>query len=183
MNTIISASVVLFTLYFLVDFIRFIPNACLAAIVIVNLFSLFKHVASFLPPHAQLRDLRPLWRASRGDFATFLVCVLSVVTLGTQLGLLAGILASCLALLAAALALRRHPAALHAPQPVLGAEGLAVVRCAKWLHFLNRHEASRRVETALIHDPKARCVLDLREVRFIDCSAMITVQVGFAALS
>ena len=44
MNTIISSSVVLFTLYFLVDFIRFIPNACLAAIVIVNLFSLFSHV-------------------------------------------------------------------------------------------------------------------------------------------
>ena len=43
MNTIISTSVVLFTLYFLVDFIRFIPNACLAAIVIVNLFSLFSH--------------------------------------------------------------------------------------------------------------------------------------------
>ena len=44
MNTIISTSVVLFTLYFLVDFIRFTPNACLAAIVIVNLFSLFSHV-------------------------------------------------------------------------------------------------------------------------------------------
>ena len=36
MNTVISASVVLFTLYFLVDFIRYIPNACLAAIVIVH---------------------------------------------------------------------------------------------------------------------------------------------------
>ena len=48
MNTVISASVVLFTLYFLVDFIRYIPNACLAAIVIVNLFSLFSHVLLFL---------------------------------------------------------------------------------------------------------------------------------------
>lgn len=50
MNTVISASVVLFTLYFLVDFIRYIPNACLAAIVIVNLFSLFSHVLLFLSP-------------------------------------------------------------------------------------------------------------------------------------
>ena len=43
-NTIISSLVILFTLYFLVDFIRFIPNCCLAAIVIINLFSLFKRV-------------------------------------------------------------------------------------------------------------------------------------------
>lgn len=43
-NTIVSGGVILLCLFFLMDFIKFIPNACLAAIVIINLLSLFKRV-------------------------------------------------------------------------------------------------------------------------------------------
>lgn len=126
--------------------------------------------------------MKPLWRASRGDFWTFAVCVVSVVTLGTQLGLLAGIAMSFAALLHAFYAIRKDaPNASNASavEEVRGVPaGVTVVRCAKWLHFLNRYEVSRSVENALIHDAKARVLLDLRGVRYIDCSAMITVQVG-----
>ena len=125
--------------------------------------------------------MKPLWRSSRGDFWVFIVCVVSVVTLGTQLGLLAGIAMSLFQLLGAYCAIRKDPAGEQAEAALKTPVGVTVVPCSKWLHFLNRYEVSRHVENALIHDPKARCVLDLRGIRYIDCSAMITVQVGTGA--
>lgn len=128
--------------------------------------------------------MKPLWRSSRGDFWVFIVCVVSVVTLGTQLGLLAGIAMSLFQLLGAFCAIRKDQAGEQAQQAEAALKtpvGVTVVPCSKWLHFLNRYEVSRHVENALIHDPKARCVLDLRGIRYIDCSAMITVQVGEGA--
>ena len=105
--------------------------------------------------------------------------MVSVVTLGTQLGLLAGIAMSFAALLHAFYAIRKDAPNASAVEEVRGVPaGVTVVRCTKWLHFLNRYEVSRSVENALIHDAKARVLLDLRGVRYIDCSAMITVQVG-----
>ena len=122
--------------------------------------------------------MKPLWRSSRGDFWTFVVCVVSVVTLGTQLGLLAGIAMSLLQLLGAYCAIRKDQTIEQAEEALNAPAGVTVVPCSTWLHFLNRYEVSRRVENALIHDAEARCVLDLRGIRFIDCSAMITVRVG-----
>ena len=50
LHNFISPLLIILCLYVLTDVIKFIPNASLAAIVIVNLFSLF----------AQFRELGPL---------------------------------------------------------------------------------------------------------------------------
>lgn len=73
--------------------IIYIPNASLAAIVIVNLFSLF----------AKLGEVVPLWRTSWADFGCFVVCAVCTITLGTEAGLIGGVVSSWVFLLIACL--------------------------------------------------------------------------------
>lgn len=163
-NTIISSLVILFTLYFLMDFIRFIPNCCLAAIVITNLFSLFK----------RLGDMKVLRLSSRGDFWTFFCCLIGVVGLGTQKGLLCGIAVSFIVLAVACLRTRKDSSG-EIQQFEIPA-GMEVVKSGKWLHFLSRYKLNQEVENCLVRDETSKCVLDLRSVCYIDASAMITIE-------
>ena len=80
------------------DVIIYIPNASLAAIVIVNLFSLF----------AQFAELKPLWRTSWADFLSFLVCLVLTITLGTEAGLIGGVVSSLLCLVICILVARKR---------------------------------------------------------------------------
>lgn len=48
----------------------------------------------------------------------------------------------------------------------------------KTLHFLNRDTYRVRVEKALTMNPTARVLLDMRQLVYIDVSAIMTLQVG-----
>lgn len=50
---------------------------------------------------------------------------------------------------------------------------MGVVTCPAYLHFLNRDTYRNRIEASL---PAKKMVLDLRRVRYIDVSALITLQ-------
>lgn len=80
---------IIICLYLLTGVIIYIPNASLAAIVIVNLFSLF----------AKLGEIVPLWHTSWADFGCFVVCTLCTITLGTEAGLIGGVVSSWVFLL------------------------------------------------------------------------------------
>lgn len=65
---------------------------------IVNLFSLF----------AQFAELKPLWRTSWADFLSFLVCLVLTITLGTEAGLIGGVVSSLLCLVICILVARKR---------------------------------------------------------------------------
>lgn len=98
LHNFISPLLIILCLYLLTDIIIYIPNASLAAIVIVNLFSLF----------AQFAELKPLWRTSWADFLSFLVCLVLTITLGTEAGLIGGVASSMLCLVICMLTARKR---------------------------------------------------------------------------
>ena len=98
LHNFISPLLIILCLFILTDVIIYIPNASLAAIVIVNLFSLF----------AQFAELKPLWRTSWADFLSFLVCLVLTITLGTEAGLIGGVVSSLLCLVICILVARKR---------------------------------------------------------------------------
>ena len=161
LHNFVSPLLIILCLYVLTDVIKFIPNASLAAIVIVNLFSLF----------AQFRELGPLSR-----------------TMGTEAGLISGVASSLLFLLIAVLAAKKptdeklEPISLASSRfaPRRPAVEFTVVTMPKSLHFLNRDTYRGRVEKVLAASSTSRVLLDLRLLAYIDVSAIMTLQVASA---
>ena len=89
LHNLVSPCLIIFCLFCLTSVIKFIPNACLSAIVIVNLFSLF----------AQFGDLKKCWKTSWADFGCFVVCAVCTICFGTEAGLIGGISSSLIFLL------------------------------------------------------------------------------------
>lgn len=89
LHNFISPLLIIICLYVLTSVIIYIPNASLAAIVIVNLFSLF----------SQFSELGPLWKTSWADFWCFVVCAALTITMGTEAGLIGGVVSSWVFLL------------------------------------------------------------------------------------
>ena len=120
--------------------------------------------------------MKVLRLSSRGDFWTFFCCLIGVVGLGTQKGLLCGIAVSFIVLAVACLRTRKDSSG-EIQQFEIPA-GMEVVKSGKWLHFLSRYKLNQEVENCLVPDETSKCVLDLRSVCYIDASAMITIEVG-----
>ena len=120
--------------------------------------------------------MKVLWASSRGDFWTFFCCLIGVVGLGTQKGLLCGIAVSFIVLAVACLRTRKDSS--EEVQQFEIPAGMKVVKSGKWLHFLSRYKLNQEVENCLVRDEALKCVLDLRSVCYIDASAMITIEVG-----
>ena len=93
LHNFISPLLIIICLYLLTSVIIYIPNASLAAIVIVNLFSLF----------SQFSELGPLWKTSWAEFWCFVVCAALTITMGTEAGLIGGVVSSWVFLLIASL--------------------------------------------------------------------------------
>ena len=87
MAGLLSAAIVALTLVFLTDLFYYLPNAALAAIVLVA-------VAGLL----DWQEVRRLWRTDRRDFAMLIVTFASTLALGIEGGILVGVLASITAL-------------------------------------------------------------------------------------
>ena len=167
-----SVLVILVCLFFLADWISFIPNAVLATVVIVNLFSSF----------TSFKVLPTLWRCSPTDFWTFLVCTVVMVLFGAEAGLIASIVASLLLLW---LALRTvHPRSVTPLESLEGQEKWKgeVVVAKEAIHFLNRDSLVKKVEKAIAAAERAekdaqKVTVDLRRTCFVDVSGMNALHV------
>ena len=128
-----STILVLLCLFFLADWISYIPNSVLATVVIVNLFNSFK----------SFNALPRLWRCSKPDFWAFVVCTVVMILFGAEMGLIAGVVASFVLLwVALRTTAPRTVKALDGPHDAVVASGTA-------LHFLNRDSFLKKVERAI----------------------------------
>ena len=129
-----STILVLLCLFFLADWISYIPNSVLATVVIVNLFNSFK----------SFNTLPRLWRCSKPDFWAFVVCTVVMILFGAEMGLIAGVVASFVLLwVALRTTAPRTVKALDGPHDAVVASGTA-------LHFLNRDSFLKKVERAIV---------------------------------
>ena len=84
---VFSAGVIALTLVFLTDLFYYLPNAALAAIVLVAVSNLL-----------DWKEAHHLWRTDRRDFAMFAVTFAATLAVGIEAGILVGVLASLTAL-------------------------------------------------------------------------------------
>jgi SulP family sulfate permease len=89
LSLVFSSAAIACVLLFLTGFFRTLPDAVLAAVVLVAVAGLI-----------DLGELRHLWRASRWDFGAAMVALMGVLTMGVLDGVLIAVLASVLMLLA-----------------------------------------------------------------------------------
>ena len=113
LHNIINPLLIVLCLFLLTDVIKLIPNASLSAIVLVNLISLFK----------QFAELKPLWKTSWTDFGCFIVTTLFTVTMGTEAGLISGVVSSLVFLAIALLMVRKTPVSVEAIKTLTVPEG------------------------------------------------------------
>ena len=169
---VVSAGVVAVTLLLLTDLFRLLPNAALAAIILVAVAGLFNW-----------REAQRLWHLDRRDLVMMTVTFGATLALGIEPGILVGVLASLTALVyetsrpnVAVLgrlpgtdtfrSLTRHPGA-QAP------EGVVVVRVDASLSFANARYFRERVREALGEAPTARrFIFDFHPVNRIDSTAL-----------
>ena len=113
LHNIINPLLIILCLFLLTDVIKLIPNASLSAIVLVNLISLFK----------QFSELKPLWKTSWTDFGCFIVTTVFTVTMGTEAGLISGVVSSLVFLVIALLMVRKAPVSVDAIKALTVPEG------------------------------------------------------------
>lgn len=80
MASIISAVLIMFTLLFLTSFFYYLPNAILAAIIMVAVYGLI-----------DFKEARHLWKTDRSDFALFAITAAGTLVLGIEEGILVGV--------------------------------------------------------------------------------------------
>ncbi len=178
--TLVAATVVGFTLLFLTGPFRSLPDAALAAIVLVAVSRLF-----------DWKDAVHLWRVDRRDFAMMLVTFLATLAVGIEAGIIVGVAASLVALIwdtsrphTAVLGrlpgtdtyrnVLRHPHAV--PEP-----GVAILRVDATLCFANAEFLRDRVR-GIVEPPgdamraPRGLVLDFHAVNGLDSTALHQVE-------
>lgn len=85
---IISACIVLLTLLFLTPYFKLLPQAILAAIILVAVFGLI-----------DIKEGKHLWRTDKKDFIMYLITGLSTLFLGIEQGIIVGVGVSIIGLL------------------------------------------------------------------------------------
>ncbi len=173
--SLVSAAIVGLTLLFLTGLFAGLPNAALAAIVMVAVAGLI-----------DWREARHLWQTDRHDFAMMGVTFGVTLLVGIEAGILAGVLASLTSLVfrtsrphSAVLGrlpgsrtwrnLNRHPSAREEP-------GVAVLRIDATLCFANAEFLTERIDEVLARPagdaPVRALVLDFHAVNGVDSTAM-----------
>lgn len=169
---VFSAVIIGLTLVFLTDLFHYLPNAALAAIVLVA-------VASLL----DWREARYLWRTDRRDFAMLLITFAATLALGIETGILVGVLVSLTALVYASSRphaavcgripgtrifrnIERHPEAEILPE-------VTVFRIDATLSFVNAEFVRDRVRELVEGGPPPYgLVLDFHAVNGVDSTML-----------
>ncbi|MEX2530707.1 MAG: solute carrier family 26 protein [Gemmatimonadota bacterium] len=170
--SLFSAVVIAVTLLFLTGLFHHLPNAVLAAVVMVAVAGL-----------VDWREAVHLWHTDRRDLAMMAVTFLATLALGIEAGILAGVLVSLVALLYGlsrphAAILGRLPGtdsfrnlARHPEAEVV--EGVTVFRIDATLCFANAEFLREQVRWLVERDPAPRAlVLDFHAVNGADSTAL-----------
>jgi SulP family sulfate permease len=170
--TLVAAGIIGLTLLFLTGLFRSLPNAALAAIVMVAVANL-----------VNWKEAVHLWRSDRRDLALMGVTFAATLFVGIEEGIVVGVLASLAALVyensrphvavcgklpgsETWLNVRHHPEARQA-------EGVVVFRIDAGLTFANAEFVRERIQlVAASHPPPRDLVLDFRAVNGVDSTAL-----------
>jgi SulP family sulfate permease len=176
MAAVISAAIIALTLLFLTPLFYYMPNAVLAAIVMVAVAGLI-----------DVREIRFLWRVKRPDFAMMAVTFLATLALGIEEGIVVGVVVSLILVVhqssrphVARLGrlpgtttyrnLDRNPEAQAPP-------GVSILRVDASLYFANSAFFKDLVlSTEREADGVQALVLDLYPVNRIDATALHTLK-------
>ena len=161
--SMMSPFVILVCLFFLMDWIAYLPKSVLITIVLVNLIGVFKRFGS----------LPKFYRCSKPDFWSFMACTVVLVFGGAEYGLLAGV---CVSLILLALALKTTKKGDSLPPVSCDGE---IVDAGVYLHFLNRDTLVERIHSTVLKSPHSVCV-DLRKLRYVDTSGLNAISVHFS---
>lgn len=81
--SVISATLVIVTLLFFTDLFYFLPNAILAAIILVAVYGLI-----------DFKEAKHLWKTDRNDFMLFMITAVGTLIFGIEQGILIGVVLS-----------------------------------------------------------------------------------------
>jgi high affinity sulfate transporter 1 len=115
---LVAAAAIMMALLFLTDFLRYVPNAALGAVLVFAAFSLF-----------DMRTVREFWKIDRLEFALAIVTTLGVVAVGAINGIL----------IAVALAVARFVKQTARPRD----EVLGKVEGLPGFHSIKRHPTAK----------------------------------------
>lgn len=170
--TLISAGIITITLMFLTGLFYFLPQAVLAAIVMVAVWGLI-----------EWKEAVFLWKTNRLDFSLMLLTFIATLALGIEEGILVGVIASLMVVLNQSSRphavvegqipnsntyrnLLRNPTA----KPV---EGIVIFRMDASLYFANTAYFKERIEEIANASPRPRAiVLNAYPINRIDSSAV-----------
>lgn len=170
--SIISAVLIIITLLFLTEYFYFLPNAILAAIIMVAVFGLI-----------DFKEAKHLWRTDKMDFWLFLITAIGTLTLGIEEGILLGVILSLATLIYRVsyphiAIIGRVPGTdqyrnLERFDNLETYEDKLIVRFDAQLYFANSSYFKDFVKKALSQKPSTRyLILDARAVNNIDSSAI-----------
>ncbi|CAN5813058.1 sulfate permease [soil metagenome] len=170
--TLIAAGIIGLTLLFLTGLFRTLPNAVLAAIVMVAVANL-----------VNWKEAVHLWRADRRDLALMGVTFAATLFVGIEEGIVVGVLVSLAALVYESsrphvavcgrlpdsdtwLNVRHHPEAEETP-------GIVVFRIDSGLSFANAEYVRERVQILAVTEPAPRdMVFDFSAVNGVDSTSL-----------
>ena len=172
---LITAAIIGLTLLFLTPLFYYLPNAVLAAIVMVAVFGLI-----------DWKEARYLWKVDRKDFALMMLAFLATLGLGIEQGILVGVVASLVVVVHQSA--RPHTAVegrlpgtttyrnLERNPDASAEDGVVVFRMDASLYFANASYFKEQVRRAVDRTPDTRAVvLNFFPVNRMDSSAAHTM--------
>lgn len=180
--TLISAGIIGITLLFLTGLFYFLPQAVLAAIVMVAVWGLI-----------EWREAVFLWKTNRLDFSLMLLTFFATLSLGIEEGILVGVIASLMVVLNQS---SRPHAAIEGQLPdtqtyrnllrnpdARQIDGIVIFRMDASLYFANSAFFKERIEEIANSSPTPRViVLNAYPINRIDSSAIHVLKALLALL-
>jgi SulP family sulfate permease len=175
LSGVFTAGFIALTALFLTPLFFYLPNAVLAATIIVAVLSL-----------VDLGSIRRIWRYSKSDFAAMAATIVLVLAVGVEAGIVAGVIVSVALFLWRTT--RPHMAVVgqvpgsehfrnierHA---VVQSETVLTIRIDESLYFANTRYLEQRIVTLVAACPKLTdVVLMCPAVNFIDASALESLE-------
>ncbi|MCB0690389.1 MAG: solute carrier family 26 protein [Saprospiraceae bacterium] len=174
--SIISALVVLFTLLFLTEYFYYLPQAVLAAIIMVAVYGLI-----------DFHEAKYLWKYDRRDFILFMVTAVATLTLGIEEGIIIGVILSLgvtiynvsnphIAELGNIEGTKEYRNIVRFPN-VLKREDILIFRIDSAIFFANIEGFTSKVRSAVKLNPHVKnVVLECSAVTDIDSTAMTALK-------
>ncbi len=174
--SLIGAMVVVLALLFLTPVLRFLPEAMLAAIIVVSSLRLIVW-----------REVELLWRNDRSDFWMYVATALATLIFGIQTGILIGVFLSLAVVIRASS--RPHYAVLgRLPGTTIykniarfteaeEEEGVLIIRLDARLYFANRQYVREALERELAERPETELlIIDSVSISMVDSSAVVMLK-------